>query len=215
MYNHVCVYIIYNYIYTHTCKCGARRIATEPRNTDKNQESLNILADFLLFSPRNRETKLLGVSCWCCHCWDLLRTVSIYLDVSPCVSMCLNINVSLELWSSLQRREFSRSLNCEDEFPSRRLDTSWHVQMPFYLEARKMANTQCLMAGDSVPTASLRRMQLSELVWQILYGEKQLLTNSEVKKEVSIFRYNWYNWYIYILIWYFIDTIINQWIICL
>ena len=53
-----------------------------------------------------------------------------------------------------------------------------------------MANTQCLMAGDSVPTASLRRMQLSELVWQILYGEKQLLTNSEVKKEVSIFRYN-------------------------
>ena len=119
--------------------------------------------------------------------------VEICWELSRCVSMCLNINVSLELWSSLQRREFSRSLNCEDEFPSRRLDTSWHVQMPFYLEARKMANTQCLMAGDSVPTASLRRMQLSELVWQILYGEKQLLTNSEVKKEVSIFRYNWYN----------------------
>ena len=148
----MCIIYIYIIIYTHTCKCGGRRIATEPRNTDKNQESLNILADVLLFSPRNRETKLLGVSCWCCHCWDLLRSllsitlcgqgvanmpmsryISMCLDISRCVSMCLDVSQYQCKSRTLKQpaAQFSRSLNCENEFPSRRLDTSWHVQMPW------------------------------------------------------------------------------------
>ena len=107
-------------IYIHTCKCGARRIATEPRNTDKNQESLSILADFLiilLFSPRNRETKLLGVSCWCCHCWDLLRTVSMCLDVSQyqCKSRTLKQPAAQRIFKVIELRGWVS------------ISTSWHV----------------------------------------------------------------------------------------